>query len=54
VEYRRFGGAPPEPAPGESPAALMVPSRDGFADPPGLVVREDALHANAEPPRRRG
>jgi hypothetical protein len=43
VGYRRFGDAPPEPAPGESPAALVVRSRDGFADPPGLAVREDVL-----------
>ena len=39
--YRRFGARAPEPSGAE--AAYAVPARDGFADPPGLTVREDVL-----------
>ena len=40
---RRLGTHPPEPA-GDA-AAYAVRPRDGFADPPGLTVRVDALAA---------
>ena len=49
----RFGSAPPEPAPGGSAAAVVVPSRDGFADPPGLAVRADVLAQVGGPERVR-
>ena len=41
--YRRFGSSPPGPPAGATPAAVAVPARDGFADPPGLTVRDDVL-----------
>jgi hypothetical protein len=46
VAYRQFGSVPVDP--GES-AAVVIPARDGFADPPGLAVREDVLAAVGGP-----
>jgi len=42
-------GAAPDPPPGVSVAAAVIPARDGFADPPGLAVREDVLAAVGGP-----
>jgi hypothetical protein len=40
-EYRQLGALPvASPADG---AAVVIPARDGFADPPGLAVRADVL-----------
>jgi hypothetical protein len=41
-EYRQLGALPVAP-PANGAAAAVIPSRDGFADPPGLAVREDVL-----------
>ncbi len=40
-EYRQLGALPVAPA--ADAAAVVIPSRDAFADPPGLAVREDVL-----------
>ena len=41
--YRRFGTAALEPPADGGAAAVVIPSRDAFADPPALDVREDVL-----------
>jgi len=41
-------GHVPVPEPGAA-AAVAIPARDGFADPPGLAVREDVLAALGGP-----
>jgi hypothetical protein len=46
VPHRQFGSVPVDP--GES-AVVVIPPRDGFADPPGLAVREDVLAAVGGP-----
>jgi hypothetical protein len=46
--YRQLG-ALPVPPPADGAAAAVIPSRDGFADPPGLAVREDVLAAVGGP-----
>jgi hypothetical protein len=38
--YSFFGSVPVDPG---DAAAVVVPARDGFADPPGLAVRDDVL-----------
>jgi hypothetical protein len=48
VGYVVFGSLP-GPAPAGPEAAVAVRSRDGFADPPGLAVREDILAAVGGP-----
>jgi hypothetical protein len=40
-EYRQLGALPV--APPADAAAAAIASRDGFADPPGLAVREDVV-----------
>ena len=52
--YRSFGTAPLEPPPDGSAAAVVIPARDGFADPPALAVREDVLAAVGGPQPVRG
>jgi hypothetical protein len=52
VSHRCFGSEP-VPAPGEAPAVAIV-ARDGFADPPGLAVREDVLAEVGGPESVRG
>jgi hypothetical protein len=52
VSHRCFGSEP-VPAPGEAPAVAIV-ARDGFADPPGLAVREDVLAEVGGPEPVRG
>ena len=49
ASYRRFGTAPLEPPVDSSAAAVVIPSRDVFADPPALAVREDVLAQVGEP-----
>jgi hypothetical protein len=39
--------------PSDEPAAVVLPARDGFADPPGLAVRTDVLEVVGFPPRVR-
>jgi hypothetical protein len=46
-------GAVDVPAPGEA-AAVEIPPRDGFSDPPGLAVRADVLAAVGGPEPVRG
>ena len=43
TRYRLFGSAPLDPPADGSAAAVVIPSRDAFADPPALAVREDVL-----------
>jgi hypothetical protein len=47
--YRQLGALPVAPPGDGAAAAVVVPSRDGFADPPGLAVREDVLAAVGGP-----
>jgi hypothetical protein len=54
VSHVVFGLAP-DPPPGGSAAAVVIPGRDGFADPVGLAVRDDVLAAVGGPePLRAG
>ena len=46
--WRRFGDHRLEPPRGSAVAAF-IPARDGFADPPGVVVRADVLAAVGGP-----
>ncbi|HKH19001.1 MAG TPA: hypothetical protein VKA57_15850 [Solirubrobacteraceae bacterium] len=48
-----FGPAPLDPPGDGSVAALVVPARDSFIDPPALAVREDVLARVGEPVRVR-
>jgi hypothetical protein len=48
VGYVVFGSLP-GPAPDGPEAAVAVRARDGFADPPGLAVREEVLAAVGGP-----
>jgi hypothetical protein len=41
--WHQFGDAPLDPPAAGSVAAVVVPARDGFADPPALLVRDDVL-----------
>jgi hypothetical protein len=50
--WRRFGTPALEPPAGDYVAA-HVPARDGFADPPALIVRTDVLAALGGPERVR-
>jgi hypothetical protein len=50
--WLRFGDHRVEPPAGGA-AAAFIPARDGFADPPGVVVRADVLHAVGGPERVR-
>jgi hypothetical protein len=53
--YRRFGTAALDPPADGGVAAVVVPSRDAFADPPALAVREDVLaHVGGPEPMRPG
>ena len=47
MSHRQLG-AVPVPAPGDAPA-VAIAAADGFADPPGLAVREDVLAAVGGP-----
>jgi hypothetical protein len=51
--WHGFGAAPPAPPADGSAAAVVVPARDGFADPPGLLVRDDVLAVVGGPERVR-
>ena len=51
MAYRQLGSVTVEPPARDAAAAVVVPARDGFADPPGLAVREDVL-AQVGPPER--
>jgi hypothetical protein len=52
--WHRFGSAPLELVPGATgAAAVVVLPRDGFADPPALLVRDDVLAAVGAPERVR-
>ena len=51
MAYRQLGSVTVEPTAGDGAAAIVVPARDGFADPPGLAVRDDVL-AQVGPPAR--
>ena len=53
MAYRVFGRAPLDPPGDGSVAAVVVPARDSFADPPALAVREDVLAHVGEPVRVR-
>jgi hypothetical protein len=46
-------GAVTVPEPGDA-AAVQIPPRDGFSDPPGLAVRADVLAAVGAPEPVRG
>jgi hypothetical protein len=52
--YQQLGAVPVAPPPDASAAAVVVPPRDGFADPPALAVREDVLAAVGGPEPVRG
>ncbi len=52
--YRSFGAARLDPPPDGSAAAVLVPARDGFVDPPALAVREDVLASVGGPEPVRG
>ena len=43
ARYGHFGSAPLDPPADGSVAAVVIPSRDAFADPPALAVRDDVL-----------
>jgi hypothetical protein len=47
--YRQLGALPVAPPADGAAAAVLIPSSDGFADPPGLAVREDVLAAVGGP-----
>lgn len=47
--WRRFGAPALEPPSDRDVAAVVVPPRDGFADPPAVLVREDVLAAIGPP-----
>jgi hypothetical protein len=47
--YAVFGSLPGGPPPDSAEAAVVVRAGDGFADPPGLAVREDVLAAVGGP-----
>lgn len=44
-----LGAHPPAPPAGGTAAAVVVAADDGFADPPGLLVRADVLAAIGGP-----
>jgi hypothetical protein len=50
--WQRFGTVALQPPAGDHVAAQLAP-RDGFADPPGLIVRDDILAALGGPERVR-
>jgi hypothetical protein len=52
--YRSFGQEPIKPPDDPAVAAVVIPPRDGFSDPPGLAVREDVLAAVGGPEPVRG
>jgi hypothetical protein len=52
VSHRQLGDVPVAD-PGDAPA-VAIAARDGFADPPGLAVREDVLAAVGGPEPVRG
>jgi hypothetical protein len=52
ARWRRFGDVRLEPPEDGAVAAFVLP-RDGFADPPGVVVRADVLAAVGAPPHVR-
>jgi hypothetical protein len=41
----QFGSVALDPAPEVTAAAVLIPARDGFSDPPGLAVRAEVLAA---------
>jgi hypothetical protein len=47
--YLHLGTVPIEAPPAGGVAAVVVPPADGFADPPGLLVRDDVLAAVGGP-----
>jgi hypothetical protein len=47
--YSQLGALPVAPPADGAVAAVVIPSRDVFADPPGLAVREDVLRAVGGP-----
>jgi hypothetical protein len=49
ASYRQLGALPVAPPADGAAAAVAIPSRDVFADPPGLAVREDLLRAVGGP-----
>jgi hypothetical protein len=51
-DWQRFGTVALDPPAGDEAAAQIAP-RDGFADPPGLIVRGDVLAALGGPERVR-
>jgi len=54
LAYRHFGTERLDPPADGAAAALVIPPRDGFADPLALVVREDVLAAVGGPEAVRG
>jgi hypothetical protein len=53
TQHRQLGTVPVDPPVDRATAAVFIPPRDGFADPPGLAVREDVLEAVGGPERVR-
>jgi len=49
TQHRRLGTVPIDPPDDPAVAAVVIPPRDGFADPPGVAVREDVLAAVGGP-----
>jgi hypothetical protein len=49
ASYRQLGSVPVAPPADGAAGAVVIPSRDGFADPPGLAVREDVVTAVGGP-----
>ena len=47
--YSQLGAIDADPPDDAGVAAVVVPPRDGFADPPALAVREDVLAAVGGP-----
>jgi hypothetical protein len=47
--YLQLGAVPVAPPADGAAAAVVIPSRDGLADPPALAVREDVLAAVGGP-----
>jgi len=47
--YRQLGATHVDPPDDDGSAAIVIPPRDGFADPPALAVREDVLAAVGGP-----
>jgi hypothetical protein len=52
--WRQLGATRVEAPDGAAVAAVVIPPRDGFSDPPGLAVREDVLAAVGGPEPVRG